>query len=248
MIPIKTERSLGTGFIVSSDGWIVTAAHVVIDPDTGQADKKIQVVLPGVNDGKPVDATLKSANDQFTRIHDFALLEVGWKNLPFLALGDEHKDLTSLGDDLTIIGFPFSVLNGAAIKFCLSASFAAPTGADTPVGKLDIIFFQGPSIKGVSGSPVISLATGKVVGIANLSLAGIGPALKEQERRVADSRQHMQITLGGVNFADAVGGILQVLDNQLANGLGAATGAKDAADKLAELQKQEAADAAKPAK
>jgi S1-C subfamily serine protease len=239
VIPLKSTRgtgtSWGTGFIVSSDGWIVTSAHVVIDPDTQQVDSNIQTILPGSN--APSAVILKSPNDPFTRIHDFALLKVDAKNLPFLTLGNEVE--IQLGSDMTIIGFPFSTGSGA--KFCLAVSVASGQAIATPVGKLDVIYFQGPSVEGISGSPVISQATGEVIGIVNLKLTGITAALKREKAKVADGRTHMQLTLGGVNFFDTVGGILDVLDSQLANGLGAATGAKDAADKLAEAQKQASA-------
>ena len=52
----------------------------------------------------------------------------------------------------------------------------------------------------------------------------------------------MTVLMGGVNVLDTISALIDVLEKQLANGMGAATGAKDAADKLTEAQKQAAAD------
>lgn len=243
VIPIKSVRgngtSMGTGFIVSPDGWIITAAHVVIDPDTKQVDSLIQTILPGSS--SPATVTLESPNDDFTRIHDFALLKAEGKDLPFLTLGSEEH--LRIGSDATIIGFPFSALSGAPVRFCLSASIAGGAPFTTPVGKLDIIFLQGPSVEGISGSPLISEETGEVVGIVTLKLTGITAALREQKRAAdAFEKQGSAIFMGRMNVSETISGLIDVLEKQLANGLGAATGAKDAADRLAEAQKKAATD------
>jgi len=246
VIPLQSVRgtgtSMGTGFIVSPDGWIITAAHVVIDPDTKQVDRMIQTVLPGNNSLSTV--TLESPNDEFTRVHDFALLKVEGTNLPFLTFGNEER--VRIGSGATIIGFPFSALSGAGVRFCLSASIASGAAIATPVGKLDIIFLQGPSVEGISGAPVISEETGEVVGIVTLKLTGITPALRQQKRNVEAFRASgSSVSFGGVNVVDTISGLIDTLETQLANGLGAATGAKDAAEKLTEAQKKAAADVVK---
>jgi hypothetical protein len=108
-----------------------------------------------------------------------------------------------------------------------------------PGGPVDIIYLQSPSVKGVSGGPVISLDTGTVVGIATLKLTGISEALRQERGKVqAFQNSGSSMRMGNVDVLGALGGIIGILDDQLANGLGAATGAKEAADKLGEAQKQ----------
>ena len=76
----RTQRSLGTGFLISSDGYIVTNYHVVADGDS------IQVTLDESN-GKtaPLTATVVGTDEDT----DLALLKVeAKKDLPFLKFGD----------------------------------------------------------------------------------------------------------------------------------------------------------------
>ena len=83
VIPIKTERGFGTGFIVSSDGWIITAAHVVINPENGQPDQTIQVGMP---DGSSMAAAvLHTTPDDFSRFHDSAILKIAATEPPLPA-------------------------------------------------------------------------------------------------------------------------------------------------------------------
>lgn len=236
-------RSRGTGFLVSEDGFILTAAHVIKDADTGQYFSTIAVSLP---DGStptaiPVPMTLDSAGG------DFAILKIeGKSNLPFLPLGIVEE--AKLGSDATIIGYPFSALTGEgkniSIRFCLAALVAASDLATVPVTgtnrvgqknipvnkdvKVDVIYFQGPSVKGISGSPLISRSTGHVIGIVSIKLTGIGASLNDLKNQTAHG-VGTGIIISGLNPGAAVNQILTVLDDQLANDLGAATGISDPA-------------------
>ena len=233
-------QSRGSGFLVTKDGYIFTAGHVIRD-DGGQYFSSILVHLPDGADivARPIPQTLDSAGQ------DYAILKVdGRSNLPFLPIGTYQEG--TVGTDATIIGFPFSAISmedkSVSVKFCLSANFAAydlatahvsstQQGAQTVASsgkdvKVDVIYFQGPSISGLSGSPVISNDSGRVVAILTQKLTGIGPALRQLEKETATPQQGSAIIMG-VNFAPTINGILTVLDSQLANGLGAATGIDD---------------------
>lgn len=166
------SEKVGTGFIVSSDGLIMTAAHVIFDDSTGEYSQTISVKLPS---GHVELASFAFLPTLESTAEDFALLKVNTPEpLPFLVLGDESE--LALGTDATIIGFPFNALTvnkgKATPKFCLNASFAAneTTSVTVPwnapnqnarnptVGRsgqtdvqVNVIYFQGPSIKGVSG-------------------------------------------------------------------------------------------------
>ena len=125
--------SYGTGFIVTSDGWIMTAGHVVVDESesTLKVHSVISVTLPNgeiklATVVTPLGTPYPSVD---TVAEDYAILKTEGSNLTHVDLGDKPDDLV-VGSDLTIIGFPFSATpyrgNGPGLKdkFCLSASVA----------------------------------------------------------------------------------------------------------------------------
>jgi hypothetical protein len=209
----------GSGFIVSPDGWILTAAHLVFNSETQKTVENIKVHL---SDGSVVSATPIVPVEE-TRLHDFALLKVDKSNLPFLQIGDEGDD--PVGAPIALIGFPLST--GIAMKFCLSGNIVAVAKAS--VGErntqINIVFFQGVSIKGISGAPMISLGSGKVIGIENIRLTGIGKALEKSKKEAeAAVKSGGSVSILGVNITPTIYNLIDVLDQQLANGLGAGNG------------------------
>jgi S1-C subfamily serine protease len=244
VVRIETGRgSLGTGFLISSDGWILTAAHVVIDPTSGKADEAISIVFADgaiklVTQTEPIEPNMAG--------RDYALLKIDGTDFPHLDLGDKPENMAN-GSDLTIIGFPFSAYafhaSGPSVKdkFCLSGTVAftgftdvsvpvkTPKGPSTVNVNVDVIYFQGPSVKGLSGSPIISRETGHVVGILTSKLSGITPALEDAGEKLHTlGKEGAQFYMGAVSVGDTFAGVIDTLDGQLANGLGAGTGIEDA--------------------
>lgn len=235
-------RGLGSGFLVSADGVILTANHVVLDP-TGQYYAAIDVEL---DSGEHVFAKPFIALDLASVGQDYAFIKIEHKTpLPFLTLGSVAE--AAIGADATIIGYPFSALSspGEHInrKFCLTATFAsvgekivpmtgqqrAPNGRVVQLKqdiRVDVIYFQGPSVKGISGSPIIARDTGHVVGIVSTKLTGISPALSDLKAETANGMGG-GITISGLAPGKAINDIITVMDDQLANGLGSATGIDD---------------------
>jgi S1-C subfamily serine protease len=109
--------SLGSGTVLSSDGFILTNYHVIGDPDTRRLYNREGIVFVGIS---PPDlaseaeilyqAQLVEADYEL----DLALLKITARangsplttalNLDFLTIGDSNS--VSIGDELTIIGFP----------------------------------------------------------------------------------------------------------------------------------------------
>lgn len=239
VVRIDTADGRGTGFIVSPDGYIVTAAHVVIERNTGQFYRAIDVTLPNswTELATPVLDITEAA------IHDFALLKINKTDLPFLELGDEEG--IEIGSDMTIIGFPFSALDEKEqqinVKFCLASTVAATTSFGIGKSQVNVIYFQGVSVKGISGSPIISHKTGQVIGVVNTKLSGIGPSLDSIRKNIRSVGEVFQATGANGNGYGLGGSILPVidlLDNQLANGLGSGTGAADAAYALKKAKRE----------
>jgi hypothetical protein len=175
---------------------------------------------------------------------DYALLKIKGNNLPHLDLGDKPDEVV-IGSDLTIIGYPFSAVAfhetrpSVKDKFCLSGSVAysgetneaisgtTPKGPATVNVSVDVIYFQGPSVKGLSGSPIISRDTGHVVAILTSKLTGIDAALVRARQMLA-SAGNAGLSINGVHNEETEISLIDTLDTQLANGLGAGTGVEDA--------------------
>jgi Trypsin-like peptidase domain len=245
-------NSRGSGFLVSANGFILTASHVVRD-DNGAPYSTIEITL---SDKKTAFAKLANPMTLESVGQDFALLKIDIPGpLPFLELGSVND--ANIGGDATIIGFPFSAISRKGYvnnKFCLSASFAAIGTETIPISgtvfsakgnspvnkdvKVDVVYFQGPSVKGISGSPIISRDSGKVVGIVSTKLTGISGGLDEQRKKIIEGSRYVKMTTMGVDYSAVLTEIVDTLDRQLANGLGSATGIDDPKEALRKAQQK----------
>jgi hypothetical protein len=94
------------------------------------------------------------------------------------------------------------------------------------------IYFQGVSVKGISGAPIISLISGRVIGVVSTKLTGINTSLLLL-RQDLNTRGTGGIFMSGIGDPGKFAlDTINVLDAQLANGLGSGTGASDAANVL----------------
>lgn len=91
----RVERSLGSGVIVTKDGYIITNNHVIAEAD------KIIVILP--NDTKEYEAKLIGSDPK----SDLAVIKIEAKDLPYLKFADSTK--SKVGDVVFAIGNPFGV-------------------------------------------------------------------------------------------------------------------------------------------
>jgi S1-C subfamily serine protease len=131
-------QSIGSGFIVSPDGYILTANHVVRSDD-GTYYSAIFVTLAG-NKIEPATPVLPQSPELIGE--DYTLLKISVQYpLPFLQLGS--TDEVETGGNATIIGFPFSAISydGRSIntKFCLSAIFAASDIVTIPIAVVPVV-------------------------------------------------------------------------------------------------------------
>lgn len=236
VVRIDVADGAASGFIVSSDGWIVTAGHVVIDERTGDQRHVAFVRLP--------DGTVKVAKifiDEQSVIRDFAILKVEAVGLPFLELATTNE--IEPGSELTLIGYPLSAEGpyspSVLTKFCLSALVAATDTISYNGVNVDAVYFQGPAIKGLSGGALISRETGHVVGIQSKKMASIGMGLAKIRNDISTFQKNSQIIIleAGTNPTDDIKQLIDVLDRHLVNGLGVATGADDAGRFLAITQR-----------
>jgi serine protease Do len=146
------QRSLGSGFIIDKDGYIVTNNHVVENAD------KIEVIL---KDEKEFDAEIvgRDANT------DLALIKIKPnRDLPVLLFGD--SDALKVGQWVVAIGNPFG------LEHTVTAGIVSAKGRVIGSGPYDDFIQTDASINpGNSGGPLINMQ-GKVVGINTAIIAG----------------------------------------------------------------------------
>lgn len=161
--PTRKQKSLGSGFLVSADGYIVTNNHVVKGADV------IHVTMDSDN-GKSRDfkATLIGADEET----DLALLKVDGTGLPFLTFGNSEN--LKVGEWLLAIGNPFG------LDHTVTAGILSAKGRNIRSGPFDNFLQTDASINpGNSGGPLLDLS-GNVVGINTAIIAsgqGIGFAI-----------------------------------------------------------------------
>ena len=154
----------GTGFVIASDGTIVTNNHVVANPDDPtQAEPKIDVVF---SSGKTSKAKVLGRDVQA----DIAVIKVDGTNLPTVDLG--NSDGAKVGDDVVAIG------NALALEGGLSVTRGIISGLNRDLSQeigaqLDHVIQTDAAINpGNSGGPLVD-AQGKVIGI-NVAVSSQG--------------------------------------------------------------------------
>ncbi|MDB5685774.1 MAG: protease [Rhizorhabdus sp.] len=178
--PITREAtSLGSGFIVSPDGYVVTNNHVISggSPQDGSSAvvSSITVTLP---DRKEYKATIVG-RDQAS---DLALLKIEAKDLPFVQFGDSTR--ARVGDWVVAIGNPFGL--GGTVTAGIVSALHRSIGAS---GAFDRYIQTDASInQGNSGGPMFDLQ-GNVIGINTAIFSptggnvGIGFAIPAEEAK-----------------------------------------------------------------
>ena len=140
----QDSASLGSGFIVSKDGYILTNNHVVEGADE---------IIVRLNDRRELEATLIGADPS----SDLAVLKVDAKNLPTVALGDSDK--LDVGEWVVAIGSPFGFDYSVTAGIVSAKGRSLPNENYVPFIQTDVAINPGNS-----GGPLFNLS-GQVVGI-----------------------------------------------------------------------------------
>lgn len=148
----------GSGFLVSSEGQIVTARHVV-----DEIGNSLTVTLA---DGKRFPAKIISKDDKL----DIAIIKIEGAGFPFLKTG--HFDNIAAGEDVGFVGY---VLSGGTTKTLIHRGVvSSKTELADGVKFFTINAFVN---HGNSGGPVFSAKTGRVLGV-----------LSSRQREATESR------------------------------------------------------------
>lgn len=149
----NVEQDIGTGFIVSNDGLIVTNKHVVADTNA-----KYKVII-----GK--DETVEVKNIYRDPVNDLAILKVDKNNLTPVDLGD--SDELRVGQTVIAIGTALGQFRSTVTKGVISGLSRGITasGDGVAIEKLDGVIQTDAAINpGNSGGPLFN-SGGQVIGV-----------------------------------------------------------------------------------
>jgi serine protease Do len=142
--PDYKSQSLGSGFIITSDGYILTNAHVVNEADE---------VIVKLSDKREFKAKIIGVD----RRTDVALVKIEATGLPKVIIGDPAK--LKVGEWVAAIGSPFGLENTMTAGIVSAKGRALPQENFVPFIQTDVAINPGNS-----GGPLFNLA-GEVVGI-----------------------------------------------------------------------------------
>jgi serine protease Do len=144
MLPEHESRSLGSGFVIDSDGYILTNNHVVEGADE---------ILVRLSDRRELVAELVGADKR----SDIALLKVEAGDLPMVNLGS--SDDLKVGEWVMAIGSPFGFDHSVSVGVVSALGRSLPSENYVPFIQTDVAINPGNS-----GGPLFNL-DGEVVGI-----------------------------------------------------------------------------------
>jgi Do/DeqQ family serine protease len=156
--PAPTEDGLGSGVIVSPNGYILTNNHVVADAD------ELKVSL---NDGRELKATVIGTDEKT----DIAIIHIEADHLPVVTLADSDK--LRVGDVVFAIGNPLEVGQTVTMGI-ISAKGRTNLGLIDGNGYEDFLQTDAAINMGNSGGALID-AKGRLVGINSAIITGGNP-------------------------------------------------------------------------
>lgn len=140
----REAQSLGSGFIISADGYVLTNNHVIADADE---------IIVRLSDRSELEAKLVGTDPR----SDVALLKVEGQGLPTVKLG-KSEDL-KVGEWVLAIGSPFGFDHSVTAGIVSAKGRSLPNESYVPFIQTDVAINPGNS-----GGPLFNLA-GEVVGI-----------------------------------------------------------------------------------
>ena len=204
----RRAQSLGSGVIVSADGYVVTNNHVV---DSGGSRPQVSVILA---DKRELPAKIIGLDQQT----DLAVLKIEARNLPTIPWGDSSK--LKVAEWVLAIGNPFGVFSQTVTLGIVSATGRSVEGLSAYE---DFIQTDAAINRGNSGGALIN-SRGELVGINSAIYSetggyqGIGLAVPSNLVR---STMEELIRNGVIRRGTIYGITLQAMTAQMAEQLGA---------------------------
>lgn len=198
-------RGVGSGFIISDDGYVLTNNHVVADAND---------IFVTLTDGKEYKATIVGRDERT----DVALIKIDAKSLPPLEIGDPAA--LKKGQWVVAIGSPFGL--DSTVTVGVVSAINRDTGDYLPFIQTDVAVNPGNS-----GGPLLNLS-GEVVGMNSQIVSrsggfmGISLAIPIDEvmQVVAQLKEHGKVTRGriGVQITQVDEGVAKALGLEDAKG------------------------------
>jgi Do/DeqQ family serine protease len=157
-MPEQRRSGLGSGVIISTDGYILTNHHVV------DGAEQIKVDL---NDNRTLDAKVVGSDP----LSDLAVLKIDATNLPVLALGDSDK--VRVGDVVLAIGNPLGI--GQTVTMGIISAKGRQTGLSSGNFE-DFLQTDAPINQGNSGGALVS-TNSELIGINSQILSPSGGSI-----------------------------------------------------------------------
>ncbi|MEM6252905.1 MAG: HhoA/HhoB/HtrA family serine endopeptidase [Cyanobacteria bacterium P01_D01_bin.156] len=151
----RTERGLGSGFIISDDGKIITNAHVVDGADT---------VTVTLKDGRILDGRVMGSDP----VTDIAVIKVDERNLPTVELG--NSDQLQPGEWSIAIGNPLGLDNTVTVGI-VSGVGRSSNQVGVPDKRVEFIQTDTAINPGNSGGPLLN-QQGEVIGVNTAIIRG----------------------------------------------------------------------------
>jgi Do/DeqQ family serine protease len=199
----RRESGLGSGVVVSTDGYVLTNNHVI------DGSRQVEVEL---TDGRTFKATVVGADPP----SDLAVLKLQAKDLPTLPLGD--SDQVKVGDLALAVGNPLGV--GQTVTMGIVSAKGRATGSGSGSFE-DFIQTDAPINRGNSGGALVN-TRGELIGINSQILSpsggniGIGFAIPvNMARNVME-----QLVQGGTVQRGMLGVTVQGISSDIAASLG----------------------------
>ncbi len=195
------SQSLGSGFIISADGYILTNAHVV------DAAEEITVKL---NDKREFKAKVIGAD----RRTDVALIKIEASSLPVVRFGDATK--LKVGEWVVAIGSPFGFENTVTAGIVSAKGRSLPQENFVPFIQTDVAVNPGNS-----GGPLFNLR-GEVVGINSQIYSRTGGFMGLSFAIPIDVANDIaqQLRTAGRVTRGRIGVVIQPVTKELADGFG----------------------------
>jgi Do/DeqQ family serine protease len=203
----RLQQSLGSGVVVSADGYVLTNSHVI-----GDARAEVSVTLP---DKRELRAKIVGI-DEAT---DLAVLKIDARNLPAMAWGDSSK--LKIAEWVLAIGNPFGVLSQTVTLGIVSATGRNIEGPQASF--VDFIQTDAAINQGNSGGALVN-ARGELIGINTAIFSqsggsqGVGFAVPS---KLAKHIMEELITYGGVRRGTILGIELYPMNARIAAEAGA---------------------------
>lgn len=212
----------GTGFLIEGNGLVITAHHVTAN---APADSIISALPKDVaaflaTNNLPITEVvqiLKKYELAFIRndpVRDLALYQSQeLKSAPHLNFETAFPAIAD-GEDAVVLGYPLSNPFLTATRAMIAAHILMPTVGQTTL--LTQYKLDGSLNSGNSGGPVISVRTGKVIGMADAKAGSLSQNLDLFRKMPANS----EIEIGGIQVIGTMRTMVEQMEQQIYYGIG----------------------------